>query len=260
MSGPSEPVVRWIPPSILGGAWQMAIDEALLEAEGPPVLRFYGWARPTLSLGYHQRQLPPHWLELAAAGVIDLVRRPSGGRAVLHAGDLTYALIWPSPPAPRRSVYSLACRWLQEGFAALGEPLHFGMQTATGERASCFTSSTAADLVCGNGAKRIGSAQLWRWGHLLQHGSIQLTPPTVLWWDLFGGDPPALPPLPLGREELIVHLRDAAHRHLPFGEPGARWQELDLSVEELAGIAPRLDRYRLSPRDTSPELTIARAT
>ncbi len=156
----------------------MAIDSWLLDqaADAPSpasgaMLRLYSWERPTLSLGFHQRSIPGRWWELAAAGAIDLVRRPSGGRAVLHAGDLTYALVWPLATPQRREAYTQACEWLRRAFAALGQPLNFGSQAPSRERSSCFATSTAADLVHADGAKRIGSAQLWRRGSLLQHGS-----------------------------------------------------------------------------------------
>ena len=124
----------------------MAIDEALLAAAvaaGPhatPSLRLYLWRRPTLSLGHHQRQLPHRWRPALERGAVDLVRRPSGGRAVLHAGELTYALIWPQAPQRRSDAYRLACAWLQAAFAAMDQPLVFGCQAATGERSSCFAN------------------------------------------------------------------------------------------------------------------------
>jgi lipoate-protein ligase A len=261
----AEGVIRWIPPSCLGGAWQMAIDEWLLDAAvsdaaPQPVLRLYRWSRPTLSLGRHQGDPPPRWLALARAGTIDLVRRPSGGGAVLHAGDLTYALVWPTPPTARRQAYRMACRWLQETFAELGMPLAFGAQCAGAGTVHCFASSTPADLLHEGGAKRVGSAQFWRRGRLLQHGSILIDPPRDLWRQLFGTDPPALDPLPVDREGLTAALRRGAARHFP--QPG-RVVDRPLRQEELELIAGRLDRYRptgLEARATSPEATIERAT
>ncbi|HEY9649888.1 MAG TPA: lipoate--protein ligase family protein, partial [Coleofasciculaceae cyanobacterium] len=76
----------------------MAIDQWLLEqhriGNHPPVVRFYTWASPTISLGYHQRRWPVFWQQLTWQGIpLDLVRRPTGGRAVLHQGDLTYMVV-----------------------------------------------------------------------------------------------------------------------------------------------------------------------
>jgi lipoate-protein ligase A len=255
---------RWIAPTLLGGAWQMAIDGWLLE-QGEAALRFYRWSRPTLSLGFHQRQLPPHWWDLQQRGVIDLVRRPSGGRAVLHGGDLTYALVWPDPPQRRVEAYRAACRWLQEAFAAMGQPLTLGREVVRGQHGSnCFASATAADLVHGDGSKRIGSAQLWRRGALLQHGSIQLEPAAALWRQVFGVEPPALERLPLQGEALEALLRRSAAAHLPAA---AELHSRDLSPAELAAIAERLEAQRLEAQRpsadstcTSPEAIIERTT
>ncbi len=237
--GTPRPRVGLLATSRLEGTWPMAIDNWLLDnalatraaasaAELPAgclptalagTLRFYQWPRPTLSLGFHQQRLPAHWLELAAAGVLDLVRRPSGGRAVLHGGgDLTYALIWPSPPPQRAEAYRRSCRWLQRGFAAIDLPLEFGEAAINRDRDSCFATSTAADLVHADGSKRIGSAQLWRRGALLQHGSILIQPQIALWREIFGVNPPVLPDLPVTTAELITLLLAQAQLHLPQAE------------------------------------------
>lgn len=269
----------------------MAIDASLLEARSAanpaspadpvPAFRLYRWSRPTLSLGWHQRRPEPHWCDLARRGQLALVRRPSGGRAVLHGGDLTYALVWPRPQGTRAEVYGRALVWLVEAFAAMGQPLRSGRQAASLQRSSCFATSTAADLVHADGAKRVGSAQLWRGGHLLQHGSIQLDPCPALWREVFGGDPPALAPLPLAGAALEQHLYRSAARLLPLlaggvaqggvakgGHGGVHDDtplpaSVALSPVELAAMAPGLGRYRVTVSvsgDTSPELTMPRAT
>ncbi|MFN7678181.1 MAG: biotin/lipoate A/B protein ligase family protein [Cyanobacteriota bacterium] len=217
-------VLRWLPTHVLDGPRQMALDAWLLKraVEGDrlgPVLRFYRWSRPTLSLGKHQGTLLPHWRRLVEDGQLAMARRPTGGSAVLHGGDLTYALIWPDPPRRRREAYRLCCRWLQEAFADLGQPLTFGDSPCLANQANCFASSTAADLVHANGQKRVGSAQLWRGGCLLQHGSVLLEPDARLWGEVFGESPPDLLPLPLVGEALEAHLLAAAQRWLPL--PGS---------------------------------------
>lgn len=274
-SSPPPGRIRWIPPLESDGPCQMAIDDWLLDqavavraavseegaaASAGAMVRFYDWRRPTLSLGFHQRRIEPHWQELATAGVVELVRRPSGGRAVLHAGAITYALVWPRPPLNRIEAYRQACGWLQTTFAALSLPLRFGDQPADRSTSSCFATSSAADLVHDGGAKRIGSAQLWRRGALLQHGSILVDPPAALWRELFGEAPPCLPPLALDRAGLCQLLRTMAERHLPIGDG---FVEQPLLAAELEAIAPRLVRYRAgaaSASVTSPVVSIARAT
>jgi lipoate---protein ligase len=100
---------------------QMATDSVLLlglaEGLSPPSLRFYGWSKPTLSIGYHQKQVWPD---------LEVVRRPSGGRAVWHEGDLTYALTLPLPQGSVAKVYAQLCAFLIEGFKKLGIYLEFG--------------------------------------------------------------------------------------------------------------------------------------
>ena len=193
----------------------MALDRWMLQqqlAGGPPMLRLYRWSVAALSLGRHQQRWPAAWREEA----VELVRRPSGGRAVLHAGELTYALVFRPPTRDREAVYRHCCQWLQQALAQAGEPLQFGQASpaAAAQRSSCFATATAADLVTTSGAKRIGSAQLWHGPALLQHGSLLLDPPAALWQRLFQVDPPALAPLPWGPEQLEQQLRQAAEEHL----------------------------------------------
>ncbi len=247
--------LRWIPPLGLSGCWQMAIDEWLLDRAGREpvaeaaaplaVLRFYTWSRPTLSLGFHQRRLHQRWIELARRGELQLVRRPSGGRAVLHASELTYALVWPQAPARRREAYRATCAWLQQGFTDLGLPLQFGADPVDPLHPSCFAASTAADLVHHGGGKRIGSAQLWRRGVLLQHGSILLRPDAALWRRVLDEDPPPIEPLSLSPERLIGVLQESARRHLPIAT--VDWMPQSLSPTEWSAIAARRARYRIDP-------------
>lgn len=170
----------------------MAIDSWLLDQHvkgwQPPSLRFYTWRSPTLSLGYHQRQFPDFWNTLQWQGQpVDLVRRPTGGRAVLHQGDLTYALVTSGLEGSRREVYKQLCQFLIEGWQALGVSLAFG-EAGRGyiKNPNCFGTATAADLVMEDGYKLIGSAQVYRNGCVLQHGSMRLRPDSDLFEQVFG--------------------------------------------------------------------------
>ena len=232
---------RWIPPLVGSGPFQMALDDLLLDqaiaARAPRAcLRLYSWSGPWLSVGYHQRHLPASWLALAEQGQIGLVRRPSGGRAVLHGGSLTYALIQPNPARDRRQAYRDHCHWLQRAFAEMGLPLSFGTARAAADSGSCFARASAADLVHCNGAKRIGSAQLWRRGALLQHGSLLIDPPRELWWQLFQEAPPELPALPEGGADLVARLHRAAEADLC----GGPLQERPLDHQEWAELHRRI--------------------
>ena len=237
---------RLLPSLTLSGAEQMALDALLLEqcwAQGQkqPVLRFYLWSRPSLSLGKHQRDIPESWLSLARTGQLDLLRRPSGGGAVLHAGGLTYALVWPGAPRQKREAYLQVNRWLTAGFAELGVSLNPGNSPAEPGAINCFSRSTAADLVDPQGTKRIGSAQFWQHGHLLQHGEIPLTPPVDLWQAVFGTEPPqwrpAAPEASAVEQALVSSFAAGLSDH--------DWTDQPLSDEERRLMQQRAERYRL---------------
>ncbi|MBV5260529.1 lipoate--protein ligase family protein [Synechococcus moorigangaii CMS01] len=185
-------VWHYIPPIEASGETQMALDRLLLDqhlqGQIPSVLRFYTWKPVAISLGYHQRQYPEFWNDLTYQGKkIDLVRRPSGGRAVLHQGDLTYAIITSGLKGSRQENYETLCQFLITGFRELGIPLSYGQQQRNYEHFdSCFRTHTKADLVTETGYKLIGSAQLRRQGAILQHGSIRLNPNPDLYKKVFG--------------------------------------------------------------------------
>lgn len=190
---------RLIPPIAAPGAVQMAIDTWLLDQHQrhghPPTLRFYTWSPAAISLGVSQRQqIPEHWRGLRWQDQpVDLVQRPTGGRGVLHQGDLTYSLVTSHLEGSRDQVYRALCQFLIEGWDQLGIPLGFGGQQLNYTRThNCFALATSADLVDSDGAKVIGSAQLRRGPYLLQHGSIVLKPSPDLWELVFQTPPPAV--------------------------------------------------------------------
>lgn len=182
---------RYIPPIEASGEMQMAIDRFLLEqhrqGKSPPVIRFYTWLPAAISLGYHQKDYPQDWKNLTWQGkALDIVRRPTGGRAVLHQGDLTYAVIMSIPPGKRLEVYKKICEFLIEGWRSLGVNLEYG--TATKEyirHNNCFATATGSDLVTAAGNKVIGSAQLRRGKVVLQHGSMILDTNASLYQEIF---------------------------------------------------------------------------
>jgi len=213
---------RWrsIPLLNAPGVVQMAIDRWLFEQHDrglmPPVLRFYTWSEPTISLGFHQRRYPEAWDRLTWRGTpVPLVRRPTGGRAVLHGGDLTYAVIG-SELGGRREAYCRLCQFLVAGWRSLGLPLQFGQARSTELRtqANCFALATGADLVySGDEAsidKFIGSAQYWHGSTVLQHGSMAIAPDRDLYQAVFGREPPRLPVPPLPLPQIVEALTAAA--------------------------------------------------
>jgi lipoate---protein ligase len=211
-------VWRLIPLLDATGNVQMAIDSWLLEQhqqrKHPPTLRFYTWSPPTISLGYHQRQYPEYWQHLIWQGEkLDLVRRPTGGRAVLHQGDLTYAVVTSGLTGSRLQMYEKICEFLIQGWRSLGVELHYGTEgRGYIHNPNCFGTATSADLVLPDGAKLIGSAQLRRSRAILQHGSIRLQPDAELYTQIFGAESFTNAQLPqnLDIEKIIPALVTAA--------------------------------------------------
>jgi len=174
------------------GAWNMAVDEALVDAAvagAPLVLRFYGWTPATLSLGYfqHAAERMNHRPSLSCP----LVRRASGGGAILHDRELTYALVVPAEHALAKQtagLYRAAHGALTHALAewsVSAEMFHCGTACAADTNADetspqvgseaflCFHRRGEGDLVVA-GAKIAGSAQRRRHGAVLQHGSALL--------------------------------------------------------------------------------------
>ena len=183
---------RLIPLLDAPGHVQMALDSWLLtqhlQGKQPPTLRFYTWKPAAISLGYHQHHWAPHWQQVMWQGSpLALVRRPTGGRAVLHQGDLTYAVVTSGLPTSRLQAYQSICEFLIRGWRSLGVELHYG-QAERGylRNPNCFGTATGADLVLANGAKLIGSAQLRRGSGALQHGSMPLFADSALFKAVFG--------------------------------------------------------------------------
>jgi lipoate-protein ligase A len=167
---------RLLPWEVADGPTNMAADEVLVRtaaAHGIASLRFYGWSEATLSLGYFQ----PARARLTDPLLADLpwVRRPSGGAALVHHHEITYALAVPpgkewhagGPWMPR--MHGMIARAIAEcGVQLL--PVTAVDAVKHGE-VLCFQQLTPGDLI-GDGSKVVGSAQRKYCGALLQHGSI----------------------------------------------------------------------------------------
>ena len=197
----------------LPGAKQMALDlhfleKTILQNELIFTLRFYHWEGNCISLGYHQKVIPSHWEKLSEEGTIKIVRRPSGGGAVLHAGGFTYALTFKKPSYKEFS-YEMVNNWLIKSFNELGLHLEKGSLKKSMIKENCFGSSYVCDLVDQYGFKRIGSAQYRKKGAFLQHGEIQFKPPKDLWIVLFGEECPPHISLNHTDKEIIKYLKDS---------------------------------------------------
>ena len=169
--------------------FNMAMDEALLKwhSEGkiPPVIRFYGWEPAALSIGYFQKATKEIDLAAVKRHRLGFVRRPTGGRGVLHEHELTYSVIvteeHPDMPAGVTEAYRVISEGILKGFHHLGLEAYFAVPRTEEEKDSlknprssvCFDAPSWYELVV-EGRKVAGSAQTRQKGVILQHGSILL--------------------------------------------------------------------------------------
>lgn len=229
------------------GPRQMAIDEALLEAvargHSPPLLRLFAFQPACLSLGRFQATRG-RWGAEARDG-IDFVRRPTGGRAVLHYADLCYAVIAPiDDPSLGGDILGSYCRIAQalsRALALLGAPeVHFG-QVLTGggpTPSGCFASSGPFELTV-KGAKVLGSAQVRRGPVLLQQGSLRLERDPQRERLLLDGSGPSLSDL-LGRR--VGYGEAAAALRRAFADTFAITLERSALSSDEAARAATLER------------------
>ncbi|MBY0145651.1 biotin/lipoate A/B protein ligase family protein [Neobacillus niacini] len=185
----SKEVWRFIDSGNCSPSFNMALDEALLEwhSEGkiPPVIRFYGWEPAALSIGYFQKVEKEIDLEAVKAQGLGFVRRPTGGRGVLHEHELTYSVIvseeHPEMPKTVTEAYRVISEGILKGFHQLGLEAYFAVPKTDEERSAlkdprsavCFDAPSWYELVV-EGRKVAGSAQTRQKGVILQHGAILL--------------------------------------------------------------------------------------
>lgn len=165
------------------GAVNMAVDEAIARAVAgdlvPPTLRFYAWEPPCISLGRHQSLAAVDVRRCTELGY-DIVRRPTGGRAILHTDELTYSLAaaqsHPLMGGLVLDAYLRLAAGLVEGLRRLGveaEPAPGTSRPGPDVSAACFEVPSPYEIMA-DGKKLMGSAQNRRSGFVLQHGSLPL--------------------------------------------------------------------------------------
>lgn len=151
------------------------LDNAIKKQVKEPIFRLYGWSPACVSLGRNQKDDFVDQEFLNSCG-IDVVRRLTGGRALLHDDEITYSYVCPVSSLKHGEnvveSYKEVSQILINAFAKLGIELDFGgTRKSQGHKDYCMLVSTGADL-CWNGRKLIGSAQFRKEGYILQHGSI----------------------------------------------------------------------------------------
>lgn len=169
---------RFLDSGDLDGAEQMALDAGLMDRAretGEAVLRVYGWSRPTLSFGRHESVRGRFVAEALERNNVGAVRRPTGGRVLLHDREVTYSVTAAAPgDEPLRESYRRINAILLTAIAHIGVTVAEAPRSERPRRpggAACFAEPSEGELVVG-GRKLVGSAQLRDRGALLQHGSI----------------------------------------------------------------------------------------
>ena len=232
--------------------WQnMAIDQAMLERAGAGErwLRLYRWAPHCLSFGRHEPALRRYDRPKIGALALDVVRRPTGGRAVWHAEELTYALAVPGDAlGGLRQAYEEIHRMLLGALRLLGAGAEIApaRRTAGLDAGSCFASPAGGEIVVA-GRKVVGSAQVREGGAVLQHGSILLAGWQTTVHDVTLGDRPPDLSAPLaeviGRSPDIQEVAETVAGVAAKRWDGS-WKRTSVSEELLAGAARHEAKFR----------------
>jgi lipoyl(octanoyl) transferase len=252
---------RFIVTEAMPPAMNMAVDEAILQlhSEGkvPPTVRFYTWNPATLSIGYFQKAAKEINLEALRERGLGFVRRPTGGRAVLHDQELTYSVVvsesHPKMPSSVTEAYKVISMGLLHGFQRLGLRAEM-VSLATEEEkekysspgsSACFDSPSWYELVV-EGKKVAGSAQTRQKGVILQHGSILLEMDVELLFSL----------LNFPSERVKQHMMESfRQKAVTINEVSPRPIGLQEAVEAFRnGFASGLE-VELVPGELTPEET-----
>ncbi len=233
----------------------MALDQVLL-SQGQAALRLYQWSQPCLSLGKLQMGFADLNPTFGQAQGLDLVRRATGGQAVLHHLELTYSFVGPTPPFGKKILdsYSQISACLQAWLQGLGVTVQAaGLAKFRPQSSHCFLEPGAKEILI-DGKKLIGSAQVRQRHAFLQHGAVLLDLDDRLWQGLWpeadSGRFTSLKAV-LGRSLQPAEWEDSLPQAFAQGF-GAKLEVRDFSPQELAlaqELAPRyqVDWSRLQP-------------
>ena len=254
----------WVDECPRPGWANMAIDQTLLdraELLGESWLRLYAWEPHCLSFGRHEPATRRYDAERIAALGIDTVRRPTGGRAVWHGPELTYAVVAPGPRfGSLQEAYLEIHDMIGQALGQLGieAVLASSRRSDPLDAGACFSQPAGGEVLVG-GRKVVGSAQLRQGGALLQHGSILLADGQHIVRELMQGPAghdsfrslgeTALPLLgrSLAGAELAEEIADTAATRWP-----GNWNRMTAAGEVIEGASRHYPQFR------SPAWTWAR--
>ena len=232
---------RYLDSGFCSGAENMALDEAILHAHEaglvPPTLRVYGWQPTAVSLGKFQNLEATVDLEACRRRGFHIVRRPTGGRAILHtAEEVTFSLVISAQRLGTTGVmdsYQQLAAGIVAALCALDLKAHLVERRAPApagpmlaQDPACFAVKARCDLVVGN-AKLVGSAQVQHRGFILQQNSLPLALHVEAWSEVFHR--PALAPEAIGLWEAAGRMIPAAAVAMALCEGFAQAFEIQLS-------------------------------
>ena len=236
----------------LDAATNMALDVALMRrarATGEATMRVYSWATPALSLGRNQPARGHYDEDRAARDGVEIVRRPTGGRALLHHREVTYSVTAPAGDSLRAS-YARINALLLDALRRLG--VHASLaapvaRAAAPSLAPCFEAPANGEIVVG-GRKLVGSAQWREDGALLQHGSVLVDDDQPLVAALTRR-PLAPVPAPATLRELLGRAPAPAEVHAALGDAIRAMEDGDVAPLDTAA-EPELARWTSEARAT----------
>jgi lipoate-protein ligase A len=240
--------IRLLVDQPLAGARNMAIDEAIMDGgrRGLVTLRLYRWEPGCLSFGRNQTAVGRYDGDRAADLGFDVVRRPTGGRSVLHHHELTYSVTAPASWGSLRDAYVRINRALAAGLQRLGVDamVHDSAAGPTPRPTvrACFRDPLPGEVTAA-GRKLVGSAQWRDSGALLQHGSVLIRNEQHLVEDLRVGDHPSAAIPAVGLEELLGTVPDGPVLEQALVEGFKR--EFDVAVESGALTAAETDHMEM---------------
>jgi lipoate-protein ligase A len=238
----------------------MAMDEAIMQAvaeeEVPPTLRLYGWDPPCVSVGYAQSMRSEIDLEACRRRGYTWVRRPTGGRAILHIDELTYSVVAPENEARVSGDIVTSYRRLSTGLVEGLKSLVSDVDQAglvesamsIAKSAACFDVSSHYEVTA-HGRKLVGSAQVRRMGVVLQHGALPLEGDVTRLVEVLALSEQDREGLREKLRQRAIALDEAVGRVIPFGEvakaiSGGFAKALNLNLEP--GV---LSPYELAAAD-----------
>jgi lipoate-protein ligase A len=246
---------RFLNTGMQSAAMNMAIDEGVLlhqlRGEAPPTLRVFRWDVPSISLGRFQSVEREILLDVCEQQGVELVRRPTGGRAVYHRDEFTYSIVigkrYGVPPGIVAS-YAYLAQGLQAALEVLGVHSELSDERVNKHpSAACFASSTQADLTSG-GFKLVGSAQVWKDDALLQQGSLPLDDRAAEFFEML-----RFPDAATREEALAAYQQKTTPLHT-FA-PHASWD--DVARAFRAGFSSALDNEFVEGELSASEWALA---